>query len=422
MILSTIQSIYNIKDLRKKIIVLLLLILVYRFLATVPIPGVNTQWLSAIIDQQQWLAFFSALMWWGLENFSVILMWLSPYINAVIILQLLWVIVPKIGQLQKEWEQGQRIITRYTRWLTLPLAFAQSYGMIVLLNTLAGWTIIDTNNLPVVLTAMTIATAGTIFLMWLWEIMTEYGISNGISLIIMAWVLSMAPAAIMEYVASSNYALFASIIILTLAIIYIIVKFTEWHRRIPIIYAKTWGEEKSFFPIKVNQAGMIPIIFAVSLVTFPAIIWQILANSNSLRASQIGTFMLENFSMQNPSWIFIAIYFLMVVWFSFFYVSITFNTEQVAENIQKRGGYIPGIRPGEETANYLQGVSNRLNVFGGSFLALIAVLPFVMWKFLWQTVTFIIDGAGLIIIVAVLLDLIRRVDGEMKMFDYSKYK
>jgi preprotein translocase subunit SecY len=128
----------------------------------------------------------------------------------------------------------------------------------------------------------------------------------------------------------------------------------------------------------VNQAGMIPIIFAVSLVTFPAIIGQILANSNSLRASQVGTFMLENFSMQNPSWMFIGIYFLLVVGFSFFYVSITFNTEQVAENIQKRGGYIPGIRPGEETANYLQGVSNRLNVFGGGFLALIAVLPFVM--------------------------------------------
>ena len=422
MILSTIKSIYNIQDLRKKIIVLLLLILVYRFLATIPMPGVNTEGLSAIIDQQRGLALFSALMWGWLENFSVILMGLAPYINAVIIIQLLWVIVPKIGQLQKEGEQGQRVITRYTRWLTLPLAFLQSYGMIVLLNTLAWGSIIDTNNIAIVLTAMTIATAGTIFLMWLWEIMTEYGIANGISLLIMAWVLSMAPWAIMEYVASSDYALFTAILVLSLIIIYIIVKFTEGHRRIPIIYAKTGWEEKSFFPIKVNQAWMIPIIFAVSLVTFPSIIGQVLANSNSPQATQIGTFMLENFSMQNPSWIFIAIYFLMVVWFSFFYVSITFNTENIAENIQKRGWYIPGIRPGEETANYLQSVSNRLNLFWGSFLALIAVLPFVIWKFLWQTVTFIIDGAGLIIIVAVLLDLIRRVDGEMKMFDYSKYK
>ena len=422
MIFSTLQSIFSIRDLRKKIIAVLLLILVYRFLAVIPIPGVNTTWLAAIIEWQRGLAFFSALMWWGLENFSIILMGLSPYINAVIIIQLLWVIVPKLAQLQKEWEQGQKVITRYTRFLTLPLAFLQSYGMIVLLNSLANNSIIDTGNFTVMLTAMIIATAGTIFLMWLWEIMTEYGISNGISIIIMAWVLSMAPSAIMQYVASSDYALFALIIIITLAIIYVIIKFTEWHRRIPIIYAKTWGEEKSFFPIKINQAGMIPIIFAVSLVTFPAIIWQILANSNWALASRIGTFMLENFSMQNPSWIFIGIYFLLIVGFSFFYVSITFNTEQVAENIQKRGWYIPGIRPGEETANYLQWVSNRLNVFGGSFLALIAILPFVMGKFMGQTVNFIIDGAGLIIIVAVILDIIRRVDGEMKMFDYSKYK
>lgn len=422
MITRTIQSIYKIRDLRKKIIAVLLLILVYKFLAVVPIPGVNTSWLAAIIEGQRGLAFFSALMGWGLENFSVILMGLSPYINAVIIIQLLWVIVPKIWDLQKEWEQGQKIITKYTRWLTLPLAFLQSYGMIILLNSLAWGSIIDVTNLSVVLTAMTIATAGTIFLMWLWEVMTEYGISNGISLIIMAWVLSMVPSAIMQYVASSEYALFAGILIITLLIIYIIIKFTEWHRRIPIIYAKTWWEEKSFFPIKINQAGMIPIIFAVSLVTFPAIIGQVLANSNWARASQVGTFLLENFSMQNPSWIFIWIYFLLVVAFSFFYVSITFNTEQVAENIQKRGWYIPWIRPGEETANYLQWVSNRLNLFGGSFLALIAILPYVMWKFLWQTVTFIIDGAWLIIIVAVILDLVRRVDGEMKMFDYSKYK
>jgi len=422
MITRTIQSIYKIRDLRKKIIAVLLLILVYKFLAVVPIPGVNTTWLAAIIEGQRGLAFFSALMGWGLENFSVILMGLSPYINAVIIIQLLGVIVPKIWDLQKEWEQGQKIITKYTRWLTLPLAFLQSYGTIVLLNSLAWGSIIDVNNLWVVLTAMTIATAGTIFLMWLWEVMTEYGISNGISLIIMAWVLSMAPSAIMQYVASSEYALFAGILTITLIIIYIIIKFTEWHRRIPIIYAKTWWEEKSFFPIKINQAGMIPIIFAVSLVTFPAIIWQVLANSNGIRASQVGTFLLENFSMQNPSWMFICIYFLLVVAFSFFYVSITFNTEQVAENIQKRGWYIPGIRPGEETANYLQWVSNRLNLFGGSFLALIAILPYVMWKFLGQTVTFVIDGAWLIIIVAVILDLVRRVDGEMKMFDYSKYK
>lgn len=422
MILNTFKSIIAIKDLRRKIIATLLLVLVYKFLSVIPIPGVNTDGLAAAIEGQKGLAFFSALMGGGLQNFSVILMGLSPYINAVIIIQLLGVIVPRIGDMQKEGEQGQKKITKITRWLTLPIAFLQSYGMIVLLNSLAGGTIIDVTNMNTVLMAMVIATAGTIFLMWLGEVMTEYGISNGISIIIMAGVLSATPGIIMGHIQSGNYPLFAWLFIATLAIIYVIIKFTEGHRRIPIIYAKTGGEEKSYFPIKVNQAGMIPIIFSISIVTFPAILGQILSQTTGGNAKAVGDVLQTYFSMQNPSWVFIGIYFALVLAFSFFYVSITFNTDQVAENIQKRGGYIPGIRPGEETANYLQKVSNHLNLFGGSFLALIAVLPYLLGKILNQSVDLIISGAGLIIIVSVILDIIRRVDGEMKMFDYSKYK
>ena len=422
MIAQIFTSIFSIKDLRKKIIATLLLVLVYKFLSVIPIPGVNTEGLGAIIDSQRGLSFFSALMGGWLQNFSIILMGLSPYINAVIIIQLLGVIIPQLWDLQKQWEQWQRKVTRMTRWLTLPIAFLQSYGMIVLLNSLAGGTIIDITNMSVVLMAMVIATCGTIFLMWLGEVMTEYGISNGISIIIMAGVLSTTPGIVMGFLTGSQYVLFAGLLVATLIIIYIIIKFTEGHRRIPIIYAKTGGEEKSFFPIKINQAGMIPIIFAVSIVTFPAILGQILANSNGERASSVWETLIQYFSLQNPSWVFIAIYFASVLAFSFFYVSITFNTQDIAENIQKRGGYIPGIRPGEDTANYLQKVSNHLNLFGGSFLAFIAVLPYILGKFLGQTVDLIISGAGLIIIVSVLLDIIRRVDGEMKMFDYSKYK
>jgi preprotein translocase subunit SecY len=167
---------------------------------------------------------------------------------------------------------------------------------------------------------------------------------------------------------------------------------------------------------------MVPIIFAVSIVTFPSILWQILNSQTGEVAKKIGAFLVSNFSMQNPSWVFIGVYFLLVIWFSFFYVSITFNTDNIAENIQKRGGYIPGKRPGEETSAYLSKVSNHLNLFGGWFLALIAVLPYVMWKIIGQSVDFIISASGLIIIVSVILDIIRRIDSEMKMFDYSKYK
>ena len=419
--IKSFKSVFANKSIRKKIVATLLLVLVYKLLSVIPVYWVDTTKLAAIIEQNKWLSFFSALMWGWLSHFSIILMWLPPYINAMIIIQLLWVIVPKIWDLQKEWEQGQKTITKWTRWLTLPLAFLQSYWMIVLLNTLAHWTIIDLSDLRTVLMAMTIITAWTIFLVWLWEIMTEKWIGNGISILITAWVLSWVPSVITQHISAWSYWLFAWLIVATLFIIYVIIKFTEWNRRIPVIYTRTWREEKSYFPIRVNQAWMVPIIFAISLITFPSIIWQIMSASSSDRASAIWKFLLEHFNMSNPSWAFIVLYFLLVIWFSFFYVSITFNTENVAESIQKRGWYIPWIRPGKETASYLSQVSAHLNLFWWGFLALIAVLPYIMTKIMWQSVDFIISASGLIIIVSVILDVVRKVDSELKMYDYSKY-
>ena len=423
MAFNSIKSVFQNKGIRKKIIATLLLVLVYKVLSVIPVYWVDTSKLAAIMEANKWLSFFSALMGWWLSNFSIILMGLSPYINALIIIQLLWVIVPKIGDLQKEGEQWQKKITKYTRWLTLPLAFVQSYWMIVLLNTLSTWgTLIDISDIQTVLTAMTIITAWTMFLMWLGEIMTENGIWNGISIIITAWVLSAVPWVIIGHMNSGDYPLFAGLILATLLIIYIIIKFTEGNRRIPLIYTRTGREEKSYFPIRVNQAWMIPIIFAISLVTFPAIIGQILTGQGASDSSQaIWKFLLEYFSMTNPSWAFIWVYFLLVLGFSFFYVWITFNTENVAESIQKRGGYIPGIRPWNDTAEYLTKVSDHLNLYGGWFLALIAVLPYIMSKFMWQSVDFIISAAWLIIIVSVILDVVRKVNAEMQMHDYSKF-
>lgn len=423
MILNHMKSVFAIESLRKKIIAVLLLVLVYKLLSVIPVPGVNPEGMKAIIENNKWLAFFSALMWGGLEHFSVILMWLSPYINALIIIQLLGVIVPKIGDLQKEGEQGQKVLTKWTRWLTLPIAFVQSYGMIYLLNNLANAPIIDLSNTSTVLFSMLVITAWTLFLVWLWELITEHGIWNGISILIMASTLAWVPWVITGHLSAGTYSLFAVLTAVTLLIIYIIIKFTEWNRRIPVIYSRTWRDEKSYFPIRINQAWMVPIIFAVSIVTFPSIIGQILSGRNSWSfAYQVWEFLTQHFSMQNPSWTFIAIYFVLVVAFSFFYVSITFNTDNVAENIQKRGGYIPWIRPGAETSAYLSKVSAHLNLFGGSFLAIIAVLPYIASKFMGQTVDLIISGAWLIILVSVILDIIRKVDSEMKMFDYSKYK
>lgn len=421
MILNHMKSIFAVESLRKKIIAVLLLVLVYKLFSVIPVPGVNTAWLAAIMEQQKWLAFFSALMWGWLEHFSILLMWLSPYINTMIIIQLLWVIIPKIWDLQKEWEQWQKIINKWTRIITLPLAFLQSYWMIVLLNQLAQWTIIDTSNIKLVLMAMLIVTTWTMFLMWLWEIITEKWIWNGISIIIMAWVLSWVPSVVMWYINSWTYPLLFWVLLATLAIIYVIIKFTEWNRRIPVIYSRTWRDEKSYFPIRVNQAWMVPIIFAVSLITFPSILGQILS-TQTWKVAEIWEILKTHFDMSNPSWYFILAYFVLVFWFSFFYISITFNTDDIADNIQKRGWYIPWIRPWKETSEYLYKISSHLNLFGWSFLALIAVLPYIMSKILWQHIDFIISGSWLIIIVSVVLDIIRKVDSEMKMFDYSKYK
>jgi preprotein translocase subunit SecY len=213
-------------------------------------------------------------------------------------------------------------------------------------------------------------------------------------------------------------------------VIYIIVKFTEGYRKIPLIYTRTGRDERSYFPIRVNQAGMVPIIFAVSLITFPSLVGQIMQRRGTGMSQTIGDWLVAHLSMQNPSWWFIGIYAFLILGFSFFYTSITFNTTEVAESVQKRGGYIPGIRPGKETASFLQSVSDRLNLFGGGFLALIAIFPYVITKLnnqfaLFPTsgsqIDFLISGSGLIIVVGVILDIIRRIDTDMKSFDYKKF-
>lgn len=438
MILKHFDRIWKSESVKRKILVTLGLIVVYKFLSVLPVPGVNVESLQALrnfLSANQGLAFFGSLMGGGLDSFSIVLMGLSPYINATIILQLLAVVIPHLESLKKEGESGQKKINNYTRYLTLPLAFAQSYGMIVLINTLVGGTggkLIDTTNfLGVVLPAMIFITAGTMLLLWLGDLITESGIGNGTSMIIFAGVLAGVPSHITQYLSVGNIPLLLILLAMTLGVIYVIIKFTEGYRKIPLIYTKTGRDERSYFPIRVNQAGMIPIIFAVSIVTFPSLIGQILQAKSGGRAREIGEFLVANFNMSNPGWTYIAVYFLLILAFSFFYISIVFNPSEIAENIQKRGGYVPGIRPGKDTAEFLEKTSNHLNLYGGAFLALIAVFPYVMTKLNNSlglidmsgggNIDFLISGAGLIIVVGVVLDLVRRIDTELKSYDYKKF-
>lgn len=318
--IANIKKVWATEHIRKKIIFTVLMIAVYKLLSAIPVPGVNAAVLSTFTEQLRantQLAFFGSLMGGGLEKFSIILMGLAPYINATIIIQLLAVIVPSLESLKKEGEQGQKKLNNYTRWLTIPLALAQSYGMIYLLNSVinvGSVQIVDTHNfLGVVLPAMICITAGTMILLWLGDLITEMGIGNGSSIIIFAGVLAGVPQHILNYTTSGNYSLLFLLAALTVAVIYIIVRFTEGYRKVPLIYTRTGRDERSYFPIRINQAGMVPIIFAIAIITFPSLIGQILAKRGTGMSADIGSWLSTNLSMQNPSWIYIAIYFLLVI-------------------------------------------------------------------------------------------------------------
>lgn len=430
--LNYLKQIWNSPSLRKKIIFTLLILAIYRLIAHITVPGASLEALRAVSSRNDLLQIFSLLTGGGTENFSIVLMGISPYINASIIMQLLTVVVPKLETLSKEGEQGRQKINTYTRWLTLPLAFMQSYGMIVLLNTQSNIPIIQNMGDPsVILPIMLSISAGTLLLVWLGELITEHGIGNGISLIIFASIISQVPAMIGQslFLAQddeSKLIPFIVMVLITIILLVIVVLVSEAERRIPITYAGRGSQHKgqqAFLPIKINQAGMIPIIFAVALVSFPGILAQFLQAAKTEGVRLFGDILAGLF--QPNSWFYLVFYFLLVIAFTFFYVSITFNPKQIAENIQKRGGYIPGIRPGQQTTDHLGQISKRLTLFGSTFLAFIAVSPLLL-QFAFKSsvigsVPLLISGAGMIIIVGVVLELIRQVNAQLVMHDYGKF-
>ncbi|HLG25708.1 MAG TPA: preprotein translocase subunit SecY [Candidatus Gracilibacteria bacterium] len=429
--MNYIQQIWKSRDLRRKILFTLGIVIIFRILAQISLPGANTESLKLIFQQNQLLGMFSMLTGGSAENFSIILMGLSPYINASIIIQLLTVIVPKFESLSKEGEQGRRQLNMYTRWLTVPIAFLQSYGMIAILNSQSPIPIVENIATPsVIIPIMFTVTAGSILLMWLGELITEKGLGNGVSILIFAGIIAGIPTVIGQSLALSQQSSerlipLVAMILVTLALCILVILVTEAQRNIPITYAgrgvRGRGADSSL-PIRINQAGMIPIIFAVSVISFPTLLATFFQNSPDETLRGVASF-LTTYLNQNGV-LYLVLYFLLVIAFTFFYVSITFNPEQVAENIQKRGGYIPGIRPGKETAEYLSKVSNRLNLFGGLFIGFIAVSP-ILLTMAFSTLSLgsvptIIGGAGLIIVVGVVLELLRQINAQLVMHDYNK--
>jgi preprotein translocase subunit SecY len=418
------RQLWRSEDLRRRILVTLGLLLIYRIVAHIPVPGANPFEIQALLDRGfdgGVAGIFAALTGGALDNFSVVMLGLSPYINASIIMQLCTVIFPKLEALSKEGAQGQQTINRYTRWLALPLAFVQSYGFLFLLRQ-SGINFIDM-SFPAILLPMLYVTIGSVFIMWLGELITEKGIGNGISLIIFVGIVSGVPGVLSSMIAGGEGKQMAFYVfcISSLAMLVSIVLFTDAHRLIPITYANQGAGRgvQGNIPIRLNQAGMIPIIFAISLITLPAIVGQLLQTSP--RFGYLTAFINQHINPNSPTWAYVILYFLLVVAFTYFYVSVTFKPDDVAETIQKRGGFIPGVRPGRPTAEVLARVSSRLNLWGGTFLGLVAIVPLIFT--MYSTLTpqdLIISGSGLIIVVGVVMELIRQVNAQLLAHDYEK--
>jgi preprotein translocase subunit SecY len=423
--LRTLQDILRTPDLRNKILFTLGIIFIYRLLTHIPVPGVDSDALVNLFSTSQLLQLLDLFTGGTLLNFSIIALGLNPYINASIIMQLMGIIVPKIEELQKEGEYGRQKINQYTRYLTVPLAFVQSYAVLVFLRQ--GGTGVIGNLNPIETAAMMVTmTAGSLLLMWLGELVTERGIGNGISMIIFVGIVARLPVILGQagsIVTAENALTLAALLAVGLVIIMGVVIGTEGQRKILVQYAKRvrgnrlYGGQTTYLPIRINQAGVIPIIFAVSLILLPGILGQLLAGSQNEVLKQVGEWS-NNFAQNVP--LYSAIYFVMVVIFTYFYTSVVFNPTKVSDEIKKYGGFIPGIRPGKATADYLAFISNRITLVGAVFLGTIAIMPFVMQEITNISVV-AFGGTGLLIVVSVVLETTKQLESQLIMRSYEGF-
>lgn len=409
---STLKAIFKLKDLRKRIFIVLFIIAISRVLAAIPIPGVDQTQLKNFFQNNEAFNLLNIFTGGGLQKFSLALMGLGPYITSSIIFQLLMVVIPKLEEISKEGEAGRQKINQWTRICTVPLGFIQSWGTLTLLRQQQIITNINGFDLFLL---MLVSTTGTLLLMWFGELISEQGIGNGASLLITIGILSAVPSQIsntfQSYTPGDTQYLFSLIgfLVIALLILVVIIYISEGIRKIPISYTRHirggFGNVGNHLPLKVNAAGVIPIIFAVSLIVFPPVIAQFFQQAKSQFIVKLADFIIEIFKNQ----IFYGIlYFILVLGFTYFYTFIIFKPDQMAENLQKQGGFIPGIRPGRETEEYLYIIINRITLAGSIFLGLIAVLPIIVQN-ATHISTLMLGGTSLLIIVSVTLETIRQI-------------
>jgi len=421
-----INRIWKLRDLRNKILFVLGLLIVFRLAAHIPIPGVDVGNLRNFFDNNQILGLANVFTGGAMENFSIVMLGVGPYITASIIFQLLSMIIPKLEAMMKE-PDGYKKINQYTRWLTVPLSATSAYGTITLLQK-SGQGIIGEMSIMQWAVALTLITGGSIFLMWLGELITEKNIGNGVSLIIFSGIVARIPSVIQQVIVTFDPTKLPMIIaFLVIAVITIvgIVIITEAQRNIPVSYARqirgnrVYGGMTTHLPLRVNQAGVIPIIFAVSFVLFPPLIAQFMVSKYTGIVADIAQFVVELFNNQ----VFYGIaYFIMVFAFTYFYTAVIFHPDQIAENLQKQGGFIPGIRPGKLTAEYLHKVSNRILLAGAIFLGAIAILPLILKGVGGQGFSSMaIGGTSLLIVVSVAIETVKQIDSQITVRDYENF-
>lgn len=420
--MEKILQIWKIRDLRNNILFVFAMLVVFRFAAHIPLPGVNADALKAFFASNQVLGLLNIFSGGGMENFSIIMMGIAPYITASIIFQLLGMIVPSLEEMQKE-ESGRQKINMWTRWLTVPLSALQAFGMITLLrrtqtNIFTSVTFFDLMSMIVVVTA------GTVFLMWIGELITEKKIGNGVSLLIFAGIVSSLPQAIQQtaatYSADQMFTLIAFIVIAVVTVVSVIY-ITEAQRNIPVQYAKqirggrTHGGTSTHLPLRVNMAGVIPIIFAISVILFPSMVAQFFIHAKTAWIASAATWTINIFQNQL---VYGIAYFILVVAFTFFYTEVIFHPDQIAENLQRQGGFIPGIRPGRHTAEYLSNTTYKIILVGALFLGTIAILPLIL-KYFTGMQSLAIGGTSLLIVVSVVIELVKQIESQLTMREYE---
>jgi len=424
--LETLRRIWNIKSLRQNILFVLGMLVIFRAAAHIPIPGVDIEALRSFLSGNQILGLLNIFSGGTIENFSIVMLGVGPYITASIIFQVLTMAIPQLEELQKEGESGQRKLNMYTRLATIPLAILQAFALLRLLGSTAsqaGGNILGAASSFQWISMITAVTAGTIFLMWIGELITERNIGNGISILIFAAIVSGLPTTVQNIIVNYNpadlptYIMFLAVAIVTIVgVVYI----TEGQRNIPITYARqvrgrAAAGMKNHLPLRLNMAGVIPIIFAVSVVLFPPMIAQFFSNNPGTS----GTIARAIITFFNNQAYYGLLYFILVFGFTYFYTAIIFRPDKMAENLQRQGAFIANVRPGKQTEEYLGKVMNRLVFSGALFLALIAVLPLIVQAFTHSQVL-AVGGISLLIVVSVAIEMAKQVQAQLTMHEYDR--